>query len=92
MDEARIRVRALVSGLVQGVWFRQSTAEQATEIGVDGWVRNLGDGRVEAVFEGVPASVDLALEYVSHGPERARVDTVESTREPPTGRIGFSVR
>jgi len=92
MDAKRVRVNVVVSGRVQGVWFRQSTAARAAEIGVDGWVRNLDDGRVEAAFEGSPASVDLAVEYVRDGPERARVDSVDVTPEPPTGETGFSVR
>lgn len=92
MKQERVRARALVSGRVQGVWFRQTTAAKAAELGVDGWVRNLEDGRVEAVFEGSPASVDLALAFASTGPERARVDTIDVTREPPTGHTGFSVR
>lgn len=92
MNEATVRVRALVSGRVQGVWFRQSTAEQALELGVNGWVRNLADGRVEAVFEGSPVAVNRALSYVRRGPDRARVDDVEIEYVPPTGEIGFSVR
>jgi acylphosphatase len=86
------RVRVLVSGCVQGVWFRQSTAQRAVEFGVAGWVRNLEDGRVEAVFEGTPDAVEHALDYVRVGPERARVDDVETVRETPTGERGFSVR
>jgi acylphosphatase len=92
MDEDRIRVRAIVSGRVQGVWFRQSTADAMTGTGVAGWVRNLDDGRVEAVFEGAESAVDRALDYVSHGPERARVEAVETVREPPAGLTGFAVR
>jgi acylphosphatase len=92
MDAKRVRVRVVVSGRVQGVWFRQSTAARAAELCVDGWVRNLDDGRVEATFEGSPASVALAIEYVTTGPERARVDAVEQAPEPPTGETGFSVR
>ena len=92
MESERVRVRALVSGRVQGVWFRQSTAEAVIGTGVGGWVRNLEDGRVEAVFEGPPSAVERALAYVSHGPERARVDDVETVREEPTGAKTFSVR
>jgi acylphosphatase len=92
MDSERIRVRALVSGRVQGVWFRQSTAEALVGTGVAGWVRNLDDGRVEAVFEGTREAVDGAVGYVSRGPERARVDAVELTDETPEGLSGFRVR
>jgi acylphosphatase len=92
MDPARVRARVLVRGRVQGVWFRQSTADAARALGVDGWARNLDDGRVEAVFEGTAASVGSALDYVRTGPERARVDDVEISYEPPTGETGFAVR
>jgi len=92
MEDERMRVRAIVSGRVQGVWFRQSTADEARRIGVDGWVRNLEDGRVEAVFEGTPDAVGLALAYVDHGPERAQVDEVEAIAEAPEGLYGFTVR
>jgi acylphosphatase len=92
VNEATVRVRVLVSGRVQGVWFRQSTAEQALELGVSGWVRNLSDGRVEAVFEGTPIAVNRALGYVRRGPDRARVDDVEIEYESPAGELGFSVR
>lgn len=92
MEHERIRVRVIVSGRVQGVWFRQSTAAEAAAIGVDGWVRNLADGRVEAVFEGSPALVTAALDYVARGPERAVVDDVVTQPEEPTGERGFAVR
>jgi acylphosphatase len=92
MDRERIRARAIVSGRVQGVWFRQSTAAEARLIGVDGWVRNLPDGRVEAVFEGGPDVVTAALDYFGRGPERAVVDEMQTFAEEPTGERGFSVR
>lgn len=92
MDRERIRVRAIVSGRVQRVWFRQSTAAEAALIGVDGWVRNLPDGRVEAAFEGSPAAVTAALAYVGRGPEAAAVDEVVTYAEVPTGEQGFTVR
>lgn len=92
MDRERIRVRAIVSGRVQQVWFRQSTAAEAALIGIDGWVRNLPDGRVEAVFEGSPAAVTAALDYIGRGPEAAAVDGVVTFPESPTGEQGFSVR
>lgn len=92
MSGERERARVLISGRVQGVYFRQSTARRAAELGVDGWVRNLDDGRVEAVFEGTPAQVRAALEYVRRGPERARVDAVEISRESADGEHGFTIR
>lgn len=92
MNEERIRVRALVSGRVQGVYFRRSTAEAVAGTGVSGWVRNLDDGRVEAVFEGPAAAVAGALAYVAHGPEHAAVDHVETSHETPEGLTTFSER
>jgi acylphosphatase len=64
----------VVSGRVQGVWFRESTRRRAEELGVAGWVRNLPDGRVEALFEGPPAAVESALAFVREGPPLARVE------------------
>ena len=72
-----VRVRVLLQGRVQGVWFRESTRQSADELGVSGWVRNLPDGRVEAAFEGPAEAVDAAIEFVRHGPRHARVDSVE---------------
>ena len=92
MDQDRIRTRVLVSGRVQGVWFRQSTADEAHRLQVDGWVRNLPDGTVEAVFEGDPPAVATAVAYVSHGPERATVGGIVTFAETPTGERGFAVR
>lgn len=92
MNDATVRVRVRVSGRVQGVWFRQSTADEALSLGVNGWVRNLHDGRVEAVFEGSPVAVNEALAYVRRGPDRARVDDVEVEYESPAGERGFVVR
>jgi acylphosphatase len=91
-DAERERAHVHVSGRVQGVYFRASTREQAAERGVDGWVRNLADGRVEAVFEGPSSAVDAMVEWCHEGSPRARVDGVEVTREPPEGLDGFEIR
>ena len=74
---SHVRARVLVSGRVQGVWFRESTRERASALGLTGWVRNLRDGRVEALFEGEQASVDGALEFIRKGPPLARVLSAE---------------
>ncbi len=89
---ARVRVRVLVSGRVQGVWFRESCREQAQAERVEGWVRNRADGRVEVVLEGPPASVDRVVRWCRDGPRRARVDGVEVRDESPIGEQGFRVR
>jgi acylphosphatase len=81
-----------VSGRVQGVWFRESCREQAMVAGVSGWVRNVHDGRVEAVLEGPPAAVDRVVAWCREGPARARVDAVEVQSELPVGEQGFHVR
>jgi len=81
-----------VSGRVQGVFFRESCQEQAQLAGVDGWVRNLADGRAEAVLEGSAATVDRVVAWCHEGPRRARVDRVEVVDETPIGERGFRVR
>jgi acylphosphatase len=92
MTDAPVRRRVLVSGRVQGVWFRESCREQAMAVGVSGSVRNLADGRVEAVLEGPPAAVDRVVAWCRAGPGRAQVDAVEVVDEPPVGESGFRVR
>jgi acylphosphatase len=92
MPDTHVRKRVLVSGSVQGVWFRESCREQATAAGVTGWVRNRADGRVEAVLEGVEPAVDRVVRWCHDGPRRARVEAVEVTSEVPVGESGFRVR
>jgi len=87
-----VRVRAVVSGRVQGVWFRQSCREQAVAAGVAGWVRNRPDGRVEAEFEGEQASVEVVLAWIEVGPALAVVTSVEVSDLTPSGETGFEVR
>jgi len=87
-----VRKRIRVSGVVQGVWFRASAREKALEHGVSGWVRNLGNGDVEAVLEGPEADVDAVVAWSRSGPPRARVESVEVQPETPEGLSGFSVR
>ncbi|MBC9251737.1 acylphosphatase [Pseudomonas alcaligenes] len=88
----RICVHGYVSGKVQGVYFRQSTAEQAERLELDGWVRNLADGRVEVLAEGEEAQVRELAAWLAHGPERARVDALELEEQPVQGVAGFIVR
>lgn len=87
-----IRKRVLVSGLVQGVFFRDSCQRLAVQHGVRGWVRNLPDGRVEAVFEGPADRVDRLVTWVYSGPRHARVTGVQVHPESPEGLTGFVVR
>ena len=88
----RRRVRVVVAGRVQGVWFRASTQREAQTRGVEGWVRNRADGTVEAVFEGPPAAVATMVSWVHRGPERASVTHVQVIDEPPRNERGFDVR
>ncbi|MBI5562381.1 MAG: acylphosphatase [Deltaproteobacteria bacterium] len=71
-----VRARLVISGVVQGVYFRANTAEVAERLGVCGWVRNNPDGTVEAVFEGGEEAVGKVIEWCRVGPPRARVDGV----------------
>lgn len=87
----RIRTHVFISGRVQGVYYRATTQEKAGERGVDGWVRNLDDGRVEAVFEGDRKSVEAMVEWCHTGSPRARVDDVEVEYVDPAGIEGFEV-
>jgi len=86
------RVRVVVSGRVQGVFFRVECERRARELGVAGFVRNLADGRVEATFEGPDDAVEVALAWCREGPPWAKVESVEATEEPPVGEREFRVR
>jgi acylphosphatase len=87
-----VRRRVIVSGRVQGVFFRDSARREAVRLGVAGWVRNCEDGTVEAVFEGPAEAVDAAVAFVRTGPRHARVERVETFREDVEGLGGFDVR
>lgn len=87
-----IRRHVWISGRVQGVWFRQSCAELANHLQVSGWVRNLPDRRVEAVFEGDDTAVEEMVAWCYKGPPRSVVSEVEFATEEPEGCAGFSVR
>jgi acylphosphatase len=85
------RVRVTVDGRVQGVFYRATCARLARDAGLGGHVRNLPDGRVEAVFEGPEADVDRLVDWCRVGPEMARVDEVEIVAEQPRGDREFRV-
>ncbi len=70
---AKVRAHVFISGMVQGVFFRQTTKRQAQIHGVTGWVRNLPDGRVEADFEGEEAAVKALVEFCKRGPRGAQI-------------------
>jgi len=87
-----VRYRVVLSGRVQGVFFRDTCRRRALEYGVSGWVRNLPDGRVEAVFEGPAENVDHLVDWARHGPSQAVVADVRVQREQPEGLGTFRIR
>ena len=89
----RVRARVFVSGRVQGVFFRVETRREANRRNVSGWVRNLSDRRVEAVFEGEKDDVERLIEFCRRGPPGARVNHVEVRWEHYSGEFrGFRIR
>ena len=86
------RIRAIVSGRVQGVSYRASTAEKARQLGLVGWVKNLPDGCVELEAEGPPDQVAALVTWCHHGPPSARVDQVAVEELSPKGDEDFDVR
>lgn len=89
---AAARAHVFVSGDVQGVFFRYETRERARARGLAGWVRNLPDGRVEAVFEGARHAVEAMVAWCREGPRGARVTEIEVADEQPEGLGSFEVR
>jgi acylphosphatase len=87
-----VRRRVTVHGHVQGVFFRDSSREQAESNGVAGWVANRSDGTVEVVLEGPKDAVERVLGFLQSGPPRAEVDDLEISDEEPEGLSGFEIR
>jgi len=87
-----VRRRVLVSGRVQGVWYRSSAEREAARLGLGGFARNLPDGRVELAVEGPPAAVEALIQWARIGPPRARVDRVDIEDQPPRGERAFYAR
>jgi acylphosphatase len=88
---AKSRAHVYVEGRVQGVFFRQNTRRQAQSHGVFGWVKNLDDGRVEAVFEGEEEAVKAVVEFCRVGPKGASVTGWMLTGSLTRGIFGFSI-
>ena len=89
----KVRAHVLVSGMVQGVFFRSETQYEAKKRNVTGWVRNLPDGMVEAVFEGEEEKVKELINFCKHGPPGARVASVDVRWEKYTGEFkDFEIR
>ncbi|NWL78147.1 acylphosphatase [Pseudomonas taiwanensis] len=89
---ARICLHGYVSGKVQGVYYRQSTQQQADQLELDGWVRNVADGRVEVLLEGEEEAVRSMAAWLEQGPADAKVTGVELQEQPVQGITGFIVR
>jgi acylphosphatase len=92
MAEDTVRKHVMVSGEVQGVFFRETARRKATEAGVAGWITNRSDGRVEAVFEGPAEAVDELVEFCRDGPTAATVEDIDVQTEEPETLSGFEVR
>lgn len=86
------KAHLLISGRVQGVFYRAFTKEVAESLGLKGWVRNLRDGRVEAVFEGDEDKISIAIERCKEGPPFAKVDNIEITWSEPEGLVDFEIK
>jgi len=89
----KVRAHVIFSGRVQGVWFRANTHGKASELEITGWIRNLPDGSVEAVFEGSEKLITEAIQWCKTSQPHARVDSAEITIGNYTGEFhGFDIR
>jgi acylphosphatase len=86
------QVHVIISGRVQGVWYRASTKQKAEELGLTGWVKNTVDGNVEAIFEGDESTIDEMVAWCWIGPPLARVTDVNIIRKRSKGQFtGFAI-
>jgi acylphosphatase len=93
VNPVKVRAHIFISGRVQGVFFRSETRDEAKKLGVKGWVRNLPDGKVEAVFEGEQENVKELINFCKRGTLGARVTNVDIIWENYTGEFrNFEVR
>ncbi len=89
----KVKAHVIISGRVQGVFFRGKTRNEAEKHNINGWVRNLADGRVEAVFEGEKADVDKLISFAGTGPSRAKVRDLDIKWMDYTGEFNdFQIR
>lgn len=88
----KLSIHCFVSGRVQGVWFRANTKDQATRLGLSGWVRNLPDGRVEVMACGEKEQLRQLYQWLQKGPEKARVSFVSYEELPLQDHDQFDVR
>jgi acylphosphatase len=90
--DTKTQVHVVISGQVQGVWYRASTKQKAEELGLTGWVKNTAQGNVEAVFEGDESTVNQMIAWCRKGPPLAQVTDVKITRKRFSGTFaGFAV-
>ncbi len=82
-----VRAHVIITGKVQGVYFRVNTKRKAELLGLKGWVRNIDNGGVEAIFEGNEESVKEILDFCNHGPEGAKVENVDLNWQTYTGEF-----
>lgn len=88
-----VRAHLFISGQVQGVFYRASCREEAAARQLDGWVRNLPDGRVEALLQGPKEKVEDMIKWCYRGPRGARIENIDvSTEEPGEELQGFGIR
>lgn len=93
MDKEKIRAHIFISGRVQGVFFRESTKKKAEKLQVSGWVKNLRDGRVEAVLEGEKGSVEKMVDWARKGPIWANIDALDVMWEDYQAEFkGFEIK
>jgi len=86
-------VHVVISGRVQGVWFRANTKQKAEQLGVTGWVKNTADGKVEAIFEGDKKHIQEMIDWCHQGPPSAQIEQVEITEQSlSNGFDGFSIK
>jgi acylphosphatase len=92
MSEQSKRIRAVVHGRVQGVYFRQTTCQQAEILGLSGWVRNMANGTVETEFQGEDEAVARMLDWLAQGPSFSTVTLVENwEKDPVSGETEFVI-
>ena len=81
------KAHVIISGRVQGVWFRASTRDKAEQLGLTGWVKNTADGCVEAVFEGEEERIEEMINWCHQGPPLAEIVNIEVKKQTPTKNI-----
>ncbi len=92
MQQQLLTLHGFVTGRVQGVFFRAETRRKALELGLNGWVKNLSDGRVELLISGPLGPVDSMTQWLQHGPTLARVDILDLHKVDATPGQGFDVQ